>query len=70
MDRGSFSVECINALFACLVMDKSCMYMNRGNHESKNMNQLYGFMGRLRVNMILKLLICILEYLEVFHWHI
>ena len=48
MDRGSFSVECILTLFAFKVMDPSCLHMGRGNHETLNMNKMYGFLGEVQ----------------------
>jgi len=48
VDRGSFSVEVIFALlgFKCLYPDH--MHLARGNHESKNMNKIYGFDGEVK----------------------
>nr|GMD90331.1 serine/threonine-protein phosphatase 5 isoform X1 [Ipomoea batatas]GME07602.1 serine/threonine-protein phosphatase 5 isoform X1 [Ipomoea batatas] len=48
VDRGSFSVEVILTLFAFKCMCPSAMYLSRGNHESKNMNKIYGFEGEVR----------------------
>ncbi|XP_016165799.1 serine/threonine-protein phosphatase 5 [Arachis ipaensis] len=48
VDRGSFSVEVILTLFAFKCMCPSGMYLARGNHESKNMNKIYGFEGEVR----------------------
>lgn len=48
VDRGSFSVECILALYLWLLANPKCMYLNRGNHEGKNMNKLYGFEGEVK----------------------
>eukprot|EP01017_Pseudomicrothorax_dubius_P031151 TRINITY_DN394_c0_g2_i2.p1 TRINITY_DN394_c0_g2~~TRINITY_DN394_c0_g2_i2.p1 ORF type:complete len:490 (-),score=97.11 TRINITY_DN394_c0_g2_i2:61-1530(-) len=48
VDRGSFSVEVMIALLAWLVHDPNCMRLNRGNHESKSMNKLYGFEGEVK----------------------
>ena len=48
VDRGSFSVECILALFIYKLHDKDCLYLNRGNHEGRGMNKLYGFEGEVK----------------------
>lgn len=47
VDRGSFSVECILILFAWKLCHPKCIYLARGNHETKNMNKLYGFEGEV-----------------------
>lgn len=48
VDRGSFSVEVIFTLFAFKVLDPACMHLTRGNHETKNMNTIYGFNGEVK----------------------
>ena len=48
VDRGSFSVECILALYLWKLHDNKLIYLNRGNHEGKNMNKLYGFEGEVK----------------------
>lgn len=48
VDRGSFSVEVILTLFAFKCMSPSAMHLARGNHESKNMNKIYGFEGEVK----------------------
>jgi len=45
VDRGSFSVECILTLFGYKLIYPNHFYMARGNHETQNMNQMYGFTG-------------------------
>lgn len=47
VDRGSFSVECIFTLFGFKLLFPNHFYLSRGNHESINMNQMYGFTGEV-----------------------
>ncbi|XP_058061231.1 serine/threonine-protein phosphatase 5 [Anopheles bellator] len=47
VDRGSFSVECIFTLFGFKLLYPNHFFLSRGNHESFNMNQLYGFTGEV-----------------------
>jgi serine/threonine-protein phosphatase 5 len=47
VDRGSWSVEVIVTLLAYLVMDPLSVNLNRGNHETLNMNRVYGFTGEV-----------------------
>lgn len=48
VDRGSFSSEVMLTLLALKVWCPSCIHLTRGNHESKNMNRIYGFEGEVR----------------------
>mmetsp|Transcript_11281 Transcript_11281/g.19266 ORF Transcript_11281/g.19266 Transcript_11281/m.19266 type:complete len:575 (-) Transcript_11281:122-1846(-) len=48
VDRGSFSLEVIMTLLAWKLVNPNCMHMTRGNHESKNMNKIYGFEGEVK----------------------
>ncbi len=48
MDRGSFSVECILALFAFKVLYPKGLFLTRGNHETDDMNRVYGFEGEVK----------------------
>lgn len=47
VDRGSFSVECIFTLFGFKLLYPDHFFMSRGNHETINMNQMYGFTGEV-----------------------
>jgi len=48
VDRGSFSVECIFTLFGFKLLYPNHFFLARGNHESQNMNQMYGFDGEVK----------------------
>eukprot|EP00568_Trieres_chinensis_P013279 CAMPEP_0183317252 /NCGR_PEP_ID=MMETSP0160_2-20130417/57408_1 /TAXON_ID=2839 ORGANISM="Odontella Sinensis, Strain Grunow 1884" /NCGR_SAMPLE_ID=MMETSP0160_2 /ASSEMBLY_ACC=CAM_ASM_000250 /LENGTH=564 /DNA_ID=CAMNT_0025483235 /DNA_START=40 /DNA_END=1731 /DNA_ORIENTATION=+ len=48
VDRGSFSVEVILTLLLFKMSDPECIYLHRGNHETKNMNRIYGFEGEVK----------------------
>ena len=48
IDRGSFSVEVIILLLSWKALYPKHFYMSRGNHESKNLNKLYGFEGEVK----------------------
>lgn len=48
VDRGSFSTEVILTLFGFRVLYPDNFHMSRGNHESENMNKMYGFEGEVR----------------------
>lgn len=45
VDRGSFSVEVIITLLAIKCYCPESIHLTRGNHESQNMNKIYGFEG-------------------------
>ncbi|KPI92174.1 Serine/threonine-protein phosphatase 5 [Papilio xuthus] len=47
VDRGSFSVECIFTLFSFKLLYPDHFFMSRGNHESLDMNRMYGFRGEV-----------------------
>ncbi|KAH7648650.1 phosphatase related [Cryptosporidium bovis] len=47
VDRGSFSVEVILVLFTLKIMYPYHVHLARGNHETKNLNRLYGFEGEV-----------------------
>ncbi|XP_062498876.1 serine/threonine-protein phosphatase 5-like, partial [Corticium candelabrum] len=48
VDRGSFSVEVILTLFGYKMLYPEHFFMSRGNHESVNMNEMYGFFGEVK----------------------
>jgi len=47
VDRGSFSTEVILMLFSWKLLYPSGMNLSRGNHETIDMNKLYGFQGEV-----------------------
>ena len=48
VDRGSFSFEVVMTLIAWKLANPASLHMLRGNHESKNMNRMYGFEGEVK----------------------
>ena len=48
VDRGSWGLEVFITLLGWKLHDEKCMYLTRGNHETKSMNELYGFEGEVR----------------------
>ena len=48
IDRGSFSVEVIITLLSWKVCYPNHFFMSRGNHETSNLNKLYGFYGEVK----------------------
>lgn len=48
IDRGSFSVEVIVCLLAWKVCYPEHFFMSRGNHETSQLNKLYGFYGEVQ----------------------
>ncbi|KAI8973482.1 Metallo-dependent phosphatase-like protein [Mycotypha africana] len=48
VDRGSFSVEVILTLFAFKWLYPNHLFLARGNHETDNMNKVYGFEGEVK----------------------
>jgi len=48
VDRGSWSIEVILTAFALKWLFPEKMFINRGNHEAKEMNRTYGFEGEAK----------------------
>ncbi|KAJ3287813.1 Serine/threonine-protein phosphatase 5 [Borealophlyctis nickersoniae] len=48
VDRGSFSIECILTLFTFKCLYPNAVYLSRGNHETDDMNKVYGFEGECK----------------------
>jgi serine/threonine-protein phosphatase 5 len=48
VDRGSFSVEVILTFLLFKMANPDCIHLQRGNHETKNMNRIYGFEGEVK----------------------
>lgn len=43
VDRGHHQVELLVVLFSLKLLFPKCVFLNRGNHEDKSMNEKYGF---------------------------
>jgi len=65
VDRGSFSMEVILALFSLKLLYPNHLHLMRGNHESINMNRMYGFEGEVVQKYSRK---CFDLFTEVFNW--
>lgn len=65
VDRGSFSFEVIFIFLIWKLHDPGCIYLSRGNHETKNMNKIYGFEGEIKAKYDEKIFQL---FLEVFAW--
>ncbi|CBJ28105.1 conserved unknown protein [Ectocarpus siliculosus] len=48
VDRGSFSLEVVTTFLALKLAEPEGIFLTRGNHESKNMNKIYGFEGEVK----------------------
>lgn len=47
VDRGSFSLENVLTLFCWKLVYPQHVHLLRGNHETVNMNKMYGFEGEV-----------------------
>ena len=56
VDRGSFSIEVMLCLIAWKIAYPDHMHLTRGNHETKNMNKMYGFEGEVKAKYDMKLM--------------
>merc|ERR1712226_429355 len=61
VDRGSFSVEVILTFLLFKMSCPECIYLTRGNHETKNMNRIYGFEGEVKAKYDVKIFDLFLE---------
>ena len=57
-------MEVILTLLAFSVLYPDCVHLARGNHESKNMNAMYGFDGEVRSCLPMQWIVCHL-YLNI-----
>ncbi|KAI9812223.1 MAG: hypothetical protein M1826_002932 [Phylliscum demangeonii] len=48
VDRGSWSTEVALTLYAYKWLDPTAIFINRGNHETDDMNRVYGFEGECK----------------------
>jgi len=64
VDRGSFSVEVITTFLLFKLACPECIYLSRGNHETKTMNRIYGFEGEVKAKYDEKLFELFLEVFQ------
>jgi len=48
VDRGDRSTEVVLVLFAMVLAYPDCIFLNRGNHETRAMNRVFGFEAEVR----------------------
>ncbi|XP_061434540.1 serine/threonine-protein phosphatase 5 [Lethenteron reissneri] len=65
VDRGSWSVEVILVLFGFKLLYPDHFHLMRGNHETDNMNQMYGFEGEVKAKYTAQMFDF---FSEVFQW--
>jgi serine/threonine-protein phosphatase 5 len=51
VDRGSWSVEVILTFFSFKLLYPNHFHLTRGNHESRTLNQIYGFQGEVTAKL-------------------
>jgi len=64
VDRGSFSVEVMLLLFSFKALYPNHVHLTRGNHETLNMNKVYGFEGEVKAKYNTQVFQL---FIEVFH---
>lgn len=52
MDRGYFSVECVSLLLSFKVRYRERITILRGNHESRQITQIYGNLASFRLGSL------------------
>ena len=52
VDRGSWSTEVALLLYAFKALYPNAFHINRGNHETDDMNKMYGFEGECRAKYL------------------
>lgn len=69
VDRGYFSVECVSLLMCCKVRYPDRLTILRGNHESRQITQIYGFYDecarKYNTTSVWKLLTDLFDYLPL-----
>mmetsp|Transcript_40567 Transcript_40567/g.53400 ORF Transcript_40567/g.53400 Transcript_40567/m.53400 type:complete len:505 (+) Transcript_40567:275-1789(+) len=56
VDRGSFSFEVILTLIGYKLLYPDSVHLTRGNHETVNMNKVYGFEGEVKAKYDMQLM--------------